>query len=1285
MRLVLLKSAQIANQAGYYFANHRWHKVSEGKPIPKGAPVAAHPEAAGKHEPVKHFSDDEWAQLKLPETNVNAPSYNKLLDKLKQMSEAGNITGILGMQFGTNTYGKKAAIIANHLLGLHGSEHQVAAGQKAGEHAAVKVAPKAEEPASAEQKPEVKSEPESGAKSGAEPAEQPSDLAVPEFEEGKKAKGVKAFYDKAAEKIIAAAKSGDVAALQAMPNAEQKSWQGKTGNSKKLIALHEQALAYAGAAKPAEQEKPKEAPVAKQEAKTAEPKLTPKGLLIGDSGYAKTYANKTQAQKAADKLTAQGYSAHVVGKHPFFVKVEQDKPATETKKDEALNAAIDHLKEDAKQGDLPKAEQKEDQALVDKLEAAVEQPATSDKPANASPASDKLSQIPWDKMKIPDTNSNAKQHNSTVDKIKEMAQAGDVAGLQALYDKKSGSKQTYIKKQALLAQTALAALEEAKDAAPEQAKDEPQASEPSTGGKPVKPQIKTYDAVADNIESALNSGNKPQLESLVQMTAQLKGVNEDGTKVHEYAVDALSYLQDQEEQSSNQAGTDTENDGPQEGETKQGADGTLVFQNGRWHKQGDNKAAEKPAPAGPADVEIPEFNGPNATHNAWLKKAAEALKEKVVAEGKDGLKQPLTNHKNGTVTVKIAGVHVGKASVTSSNPALASFAQFVDELKSSVSKKPKKAKPAPKAEPVKSKQFNAIESMDSWTQTGGQGGSNPGGKFKDENGTEWYCKFPESEDVAKSEVLAAKLYAAAGIEGQDAKFVTKNGKLGIASKWQTVNKASPKDLADAPGVLDGFGMDAWLANWDVVGLGFDNLQLNEKGKAVRVDAGGSLMYRAQGGKKAFGDHVTELDSLRDPKINPQAAAVFGKMSDADITASIEKVLKISDSKIAQLVQQFGPGSEQEKQALIKTLIARKQNLAEKFPKAAQAVKKAKFDPSKVSAPPDFLNWGGPGMPGPSSKQFVNEANNVAVQHIFAAAKTGDIKAVEALQEPIYNKTTGEVTGQSPVLEHPSQHVKGYAKQVINEIDYQLNPPKKFRLGGDHPLNALNASYPAAKGAKDVKKLGEFIVLGEPGTIDVESLGMPKITYAGGKLTQHTYVKQAHQAVEKMPQTQLQAVQAYTGSSYKSMNSSLWSGNPNGQAKAAAEALHTLAHDIAPGTVLSRKISLGASDSSQLIKSVGKVLQEPAIMSTSIRPSSWSGNIHLKLHVGPGVKGLWVGNGSMPGGGALSHHSGEDEMILPPNTRLLILSVKQGGATDSDGFGSSAKHVIEALVLPSEGY
>ena len=89
------------------------------------------------------------------------------------------------------------------------------------------------------------------------------------------------------------------------------------------------------------------------------------------------------------------------------------------------------------------------------------------------------------------------------------------------------------------------------------------------------------------------------------------------------------------------------------------------------------------------------------------------------------------------------------------------------------------------------------------------------------------------------------------------------------------------------------------------------------------------------------------------------------------------------------------------------------------------------------------------------------------------------------------------------------------------------------------------------------------------------------------------------------------------------------------------------------------------------------------MSTSIRPSSWVKSIQFKLHIGPGVKGLWVGPGSEPGGGAISVNSSEDELLLPPNTRLVILSVRKGGA-DQDGFGANGQqHVIEALVLPTK--
>lgn len=1050
-------------------------------------------------------------------------------------------------------------------------------------------------------------------------------------------------------------------------------------------------------------------------------------------------------------------------------------------------------------------------------------------PAAAAPA-DKLSQIPWEAMKVAAENSNAKSHNPAVDKIKAMAEAGDTAGLQAIVDAKAGAKQTYAKKQHQLAQLALAALQgDAPEAAPsiapasaQEAPAEPDAAEqaatllqslteaankagygvfqhPSKGWLAAGPKgnLKTFanlkqaeDVVAKLADAGLLAhvgathpylvhiaGKAPEMVVPAQAAPSLSGVgayhhlsqadNAEGFPgvkaaaeewvsanpgkeaelskelynlgyaslaqvMHLAAPDVAAKpgkipappaplagkkaknfigaavasmpneLDENQKQSikasadkwmsANPGAWDEINEalavhglsslanygphaggfehGPKNGDTKQGADGMLVFKDGHWHKQ-DQAAAPEPQAAPVKKLSAGQAIKVMASVAAKTAKGMKGhLKDMAVAGDVAGLQKFIADHPKLPASKMVA------QSLINALTGEAGGAPATSVPKSTAAAKPAQPSATPGAAP-----------MDAWTQTGPQAGSNPGGKFKDPSGQEWYCKFPADEDVAKSEVLAAKLYAAMGIAGQDAKLVTKNGKVGIASRWATVSKANASTLAKTDGVVAGFGADAWLGNWDVVGLAFDNLQVGSDGKAVRVDAGGSLQYRAQGGKKAFGNTVIEIDSLRDASINPQAAAVFGKLTDADISASVAKVLSIPDYTITMLVNQFGPGDAANKQALIETLLARKADLAAKYPKAAKAKKAPVFDPSKINEPPNFLNWGGSGKPGPSSKDFLNEANHKAAQAIFEAAKTGDVGAVKGLEAPTFDKNTGAVIGHKSVVEHPSQHIKGYAQQVINEINFQMNPPKQFRFDGGHPLHSLNASYPPFTGqlqADAVSKVGKFITLGDPGVLSVESLGLPKITHKAGLLTASTYAAAAQAAIAKMPETQRQAVQAYTGSSYHTMNSSLWAGNPVGKAKAAAEALHTLGHDIAPGTVLSRKISVHGDDLHQILGSTGKVLQEPAIMSTSIRPSSWSGNVHLKLHVGPGVKGLWVGHGSKPGGGALSVNSGEDELVLPPNTRILILSVKKGGG-DEDGFGVGIPHIIEAVVLPSEGY
>ncbi len=226
------------------------------------------------------------------------------------------------------------------------------------------------------------------------------------------------------------------------------------------------------------------------------------------------------------------------------------------------------------------------------------------------------------------------------------------------------------------------------------------------------------------------------------------------------------------------------------------------------------------------------------------------------------------------------------------------------------------------------------ESMDGWTKVGGQKGSNDGGFFKDPAGVEWYCKLPKTSNIAKNEVLASKLYAAAGVEVPELKHVTMGGKLGVASRVIPGLHVDPAALkkGKVPGANDSFAVDAWLANWDVVGLLYDNLMLDEAGHAVRVDVGGSLVFRAQGEPKgaAFGPKVGELSTLIDGK-NPQSTAVFGKISHAQVVEGIQKVEAVPDDLIRQLCDEYGPGDKDQRAKLASTLLSRKAYLVAHLP------------------------------------------------------------------------------------------------------------------------------------------------------------------------------------------------------------------------------------------------------------------------------------------------------------------------------------------------------------------
>lgn len=195
--------------------------------------------------------------------------------------------------------------------------------------------------------------------------------------------------------------------------------------------------------------------------------------------------------------------------------------------------------------------------------------------------------------------------------------------------------------------------------------------------------------------------------------------------------------------------------------------------------------------------------------------------------------------------------------------------------------------------------------------------------------TKFYIKKGSTKKHVANEVLANRLYELAGVPV--AEVLTDSGTT-IASKLvpSTDEKKNLGDALDDKIAMDrlreDFVVDAWLANWDVVGLGLENVQVVD-GVPYRIDAGGAISYRAQGSPKgkAFGPIVGEIDTLLDPKINPKSAKAFAGISFSQLLVGAKKVASVDPDAIDALV--LGLGLDQD---VADTLKARRQYIIDKY-------------------------------------------------------------------------------------------------------------------------------------------------------------------------------------------------------------------------------------------------------------------------------------------------------------------------------------------------------------------
>lgn len=273
-------------------------------------------------------------------------------------------------------------------------------------------------------------------------------------------------------------------------------------------------------------------------------------------------------------------------------------------------------------------------------------------------------------------------------------------------------------------------------------------------------------------------------------------------------------------------------------------------------------------------------------------------------------------------------------------------------------------------------------SMSDLKKVGSQLGSNEGGQYEDADGNKFYVKKPKTKEHVANEKAAARLYQLAGVNTLD---YVDAGPDHVVTRWEQLDKNRISKMSDEErkAATKDFGVHAWLSNWDAAGTGGDN-QGVRNGEPVTLDVGGSLRYRAQGGPKgsAFGKKVSEIDTMRDPGKSPDAAKLYGKMSDADLKESVSRVTNIPDAKIRAAV-----GDDTE---LADILIARKQDLAKRFGVQAQdeAMMAAAMDAIGANLEDDGIvgngyTWRGEEDPGAGEDLSFDGAVSEVAPDVFA--------------------------------------------------------------------------------------------------------------------------------------------------------------------------------------------------------------------------------------------------------------------------------------------------------------
>ena len=244
-------------------------------------------------------------------------------------------------------------------------------------------------------------------------------------------------------------------------------------------------------------------------------------------------------------------------------------------------------------------------------------------------------------------------------------------------------------------------------------------------------------------------------------------------------------------------------------------------------------------------------------------------------------------------------------------------------------------------------------------------GTNPGGTYVDGSGKKWYVKQYSNSDQAANENVANAIYRAIGVP-VPASALSEDGKQ-IALRWEdskgTLGQVGvTKDVARK--ILDGFAGDVFLQNWDAVGTGHDNVIVKESGTPLRVDQGGTLLFRAQGAPKPEStlDKIDEWDSLREKNVYYNAVFQAAGVKNADdlgerVISQIDRIVQARPAAgWESVVREYAPKATETFKKRVGVMLEARQKLLEK--KREELIKRF-----RAAGGPGSGNFGHAGRPG----------------------------------------------------------------------------------------------------------------------------------------------------------------------------------------------------------------------------------------------------------------------------------------------------------------------------------